>query len=341
MRRGFTIYIGCVGALALAAIAWPGLVLVGLFMGVIPGLLIALSPSLFVYSLSWWGMRTLLLKLRAWVPISSIGAPSQVVHILSVAIVVACAVAIPQLSDTRANRAAQVLQAGDRAPAEAVRLPPVVVLILEGNYDWSARKPFCETLCLRLLFNSAVDRVIAVDPVHDNATSAFWIERHDHCPAAVRFGFGVQWNDIPFVRGDTWEDRIRARTARGECLVAGEGRPEEAAMTISYRTVEKGVSAFERPWALELGPPAVHRLEISEASGETVYRRTEVVTERLASPLRIETAAGLLTTVTYAGWARAKSTSAPIGVHGRDVLPQLLGGALRKPDVDISPGRSQ
>src|SRR5689334_17865208 len=267
MSRGFAIYIGSVGAAALAVVAWPGIVLVGLFLGIIPGLVLAVAPSLFLYSLLAWGTRTLLLRIPALAGSPNAGAARLIVPVLTGAIVVAPAVLIPHQINMRSDQSVQALQAGDHGAAEPVRLPPVVALVLEGNYDWSRRKPFCETLCLRLLFNSAVARVIAVDPSQRNAMSAFWIERRDRGAEVVNFACGVRWTDVPFVRGDTWEDRVRARIAGGECLVEGDGRPEEAAMTISYRSVEKGVSALKHPWALQLDPPAAHRLEISEAGG--------------------------------------------------------------------------
>jgi hypothetical protein len=185
------------------------------------------------------------------------------------------------------------------------------------------------------LFNSAVQRVIAVDPTHGNATSAFWIERHESCPEHPNLDFHVRWmTDFPLVRGDTPEDRVRARIAGGECLLEGDGRLKEAATIISYRTVQKGVSIFDHPWALQSGPPAVNRLEIiSDANGGTIYRRTEVTTVVLTTPLRIVAAAGLFTTVTYVGWAHFDRTLAEIGPHGRDVLPHILGAAVRKPEI--------
>jgi len=171
-----------------------------------------------------------------------------VVPAVSGAIVATPAVLVPYLINVRAEDAAQSLRAGDREPENLVALPPVVALVIEGNYNWSKQKPFCETLCLRLLFNSMVARVIAVDPARGSATSAFWIERRESCPERANFNFGVRWKtDFPFVRGDTPEDRVRARIAGGECLLEGDGRPEEAAMTISYRTVQEGINILARP----------------------------------------------------------------------------------------------
>jgi hypothetical protein len=55
----------------------------------------------------------------------------------------------------------------------------------------------------------------------------------------------------------------------------------------------------------------------------------------LTTPLLIGAAAGLLTTATYAGWARYSKSLGQIGPHGRDALPNLLGDAARK--LETSP----
>jgi hypothetical protein len=41
MNRRFTIDLSLVGVAALAAIAWPGFVLIGLFLGIVPGIFAA------------------------------------------------------------------------------------------------------------------------------------------------------------------------------------------------------------------------------------------------------------------------------------------------------------
>ena len=234
----------------------------------------------------------------------------------------------------QAEDAAQRLRANDFEPDKPIVLPDTTVaLVIDGNYNWLKRKPSCETLCVRLLFNSTVGRVIAVDPAYGNSITAFWIERRETCPDRPNLNFDVRWTtDFPLVRGDLFEDRVRTRIARGECLMEGDGRLDEAAATISYRHVQKGTPLFERPWSLLPGPPVVNRLEISGAGGAMIYRRTEVTLIDLATPLQIETAAGFLTIVTYAGWGRYNRTLGQIGPHGRDVLPNILGDAVRKPE---------
>lgn len=336
MSRTFAIYISLLGAATLIVIAWPPAALFGLFLGVVPGIVLWIAPSLFVYSLAWWCTRAIVRQ----IPIARLAPANSyrfIIPVFSGAIVALPAVLIPYLLNMQAEEAALRLQVSDQELDKPIVLPNTVALVIDGNYNRSKKRPFCETLCVRLLFNSTVARVIVVDPAHGNSTTAFWIERRETCPGRPNLNFAVVWTtDFPLVRGDTFRDRVRSRIAGGECLMEGDGRLEEAAATISYRHVERGTTVFQRPWSLRPGPPVVNRLEILDARGATIYRRTEVTIIKLTTPLQIGTAAGLLTTATYAGWARYNKSVGQIGPHGRDVLPHILGSAARMPEKNPS-----
>jgi hypothetical protein len=338
MSHRFTAYLGCTGILALVTIAFPGIVIVGLFAGVVPGILLEAVPSLFFYSLPWWGTRALLMKagaLAGLAPASDVGrqALRAAAGVLAILLLAVPAILVPRTFNAPVEDTTTTLRAEDRETAGPLALSPVTAVLLRENYDWVKKKLYCETLCQRLLYNRAVSRIIVADGPNPRAVGAFWIERRDRCPEPAILDYDVRWLvDFPLQRGKTPEDRVRARIAAGECLLQGIGSLEEAGATISFRNVKEGVSIFSHPWTLQLDTAAANRLEIIDANGRVLYRRTEVTIEPLTIPLLIETRAGLLTTVTYAGWARSKMTYAPIGPHGRDVLPELLGAAARPPD---------
>ena len=111
------------------------------------------------------------------------------------------------------------------------------------------------------------------------------------------------------------------------------GRIEEAGATIAYRTVKGGSNTFNAPWSLTLDTVTAHRLEVVETGGRVLFRHTEVEAAPLRMPLQIGVGAGLLTTVTYVGWARGRIGHATLGPNARDVLPAVLGDAGRTPDV--------
>ena len=166
------------------------------------------------------------------------------------------------------------------------------------------------------------------------APTAYWIERRDTCPAPALARRQIRWPvDFPLTRGADPRSRVLARIAAGECLMHDKAKVEDAGMTISYSEVSEGGNPFASPWSLTLDTVKATRLDVVEAGGRLVYRRTEVTVQPLSAPLSIETRSGLMTTVTYAGWARRKATYAPIGPNGRDVLPALLKDAARPVDL--------
>jgi hypothetical protein len=248
-------------------------------------------------------------------------------------ILIAPAVMVPRTLNAPIERAAAELRADDRDTAGPLALPPVIGIITRGTYEWVGETPQCTTLCQRLLYNGAVSRIIAGDTIPPTIVRAFWIERRtEPCPKPP-----IDSHDVVFP--DDYKSKkhhpvviVRERTAAGECIIQGPGRFDEAPLVISYLQIKKSVSPFDVPWALALDTVSATRLEITQADGRVLYRRTEVKTEPLSVPLAVGLRAGLLTTVTYAGWGRSETTYGEIGPQGRDALPAVLGAAARLPD---------
>ena len=168
--------------------------------------------------------------------------------------------------------------------------------------------------------------------------ASYRIEPRDLCPKVDLPRTLIVWLGELRASGGTRrmtvEDRVKVRIAGGECLVRDTGRMEDAGTIISVRNVKPGLSVFRGPWNLWLDTVNARRLEIAEADGRVLYRRTQITAALLAEPLRSTAGGGLFTTVTYAGWARREVNTQPLGPDGRDILPDLLGKeASRPPDV--------
>jgi hypothetical protein len=335
MSSRFTVYLGCTGIVALLVIAFPGIVLAGLFAGAVPGILLAITPSLFCYSLAWWCARALVLRVatpRCIASTSDAGrrALRTAAGGIAVVIVAVPALLVPHAINSSLAESVAALRADDREVEGPVTLPPVTAIVLSDSYDRLKKKLFCETLCQRLLYSGSVSRIVVADGLPARAVGAFWIERRDRCPEPALPRSEVRWVvDFPLKRGEAPEQQVRDRVARGECLIQGTGTLEEAGATIAFRKISKPHSIFAAPWRLWLDTVAASRLDFVDREGRTLYRRTEVKTKPLVVPLLVETRAGLLTSVTYAGWARSENTYAQIGPHGRDVLPNLVGPAAK------------
>jgi hypothetical protein len=334
--------LGCTGVAAVIVLLYPAAALIGFWMGILPGIFLGIAPSLFVYLVAWRGLRWIALKIEAFAGFDPEARPARwAANLVAIVVVALVAIAIPLAINAPLKQQIAQLQATDAQPPGNIKLPAVVVVELPKFYEGTPSKaPYCEAICLRLLYNGAVSRVIAAEILADGKiepASSFRIERRDQCPKPDFPRSRIVWpGEWRVERGNKpigIEDRVRARISAGECLVREEGRVEDADAVISFREIKRGFERFRGPWKLHLDTVGARRLEIIGANGSVLYRRTEVSAEPLVVPLTTSTEAGLLTTVTYSGCARRKLEISPLGPHGRDILPGLLGEASRPPDL--------
>jgi hypothetical protein len=340
VNRRFQMFLGIAAAIGAVAIVAPHLVMLGFFAGILPGVILSAAPSVFLYALAWYLVRTSILIAGNVIGLD----PAQWVFrvaagLVAAPIVIVAAVAIPRVINAPVDHMVREFRATDRETAAPIAFPQTVAILLPPSID---KQPPCDTLCQRLLYNGAVGKVVATDTGSASRPPvAYWIERRDNCPEPVLARLDVVW-PVDFSRrrerGLIEPPRarthgIRARIAAGECLIDGPGRLEEAGATISFRQIKKGASPLAYAWSLTLDTVSANRLEIVKVDGEVLYRRTEVKAEPLVVPLLVEMRAGLLTSVTYAGWGRVKKVHSQLGPHGRDVLPALLGAAAHAPDA--------
>lgn len=340
MSRRFRVFLIFVGISAALAVAIPQLAFFGFMLGIIPGIFLSLAPALFVYSIAWWCARALLFAaaLRFGFDRERKFA-SSAFGILAAAVIALPAVLLPMNINAATEKKSAELRADDQENPGPIALPPIVaVLLASGTSESASRKSFldCETLCQRLLYNKAASRVIIAEtprPFDANAAprpaAEYRVEKQEQCPKPALSHREIRW---PVDRKAHTSSRVRARIAAGECLIREAGNIETARLTITYRELKHGPGYLNHPWALWLDTVQATRLEIVDADGKLLYRRTEVKTDPLITPLITSIAAGLLTTVTYAGLARSHTEDSPIGPNGRDVLPALLGAAARPPE---------
>jgi hypothetical protein len=301
-----------------------------------------LGASLFIYLVAWWGLQWLAVKLGEVVGLDSGIWYRWTANLVPAGIILVLAFAIPLVINAPHERKITQLQATDVQSSGIIKLPAVVAIDLpkaSHTRGWGVG-PFCEALCLRLLYNGVVSRVVAVARWPDGKVelASYGIERRDLCPKVDLPRTLIVWLGEHRASGGTRrmrvEDRVQARIAAGECLVRDAGRIEDAGTIISVRNVKPGLDVFRGPWNLWLDTVNAQRLEIAETDDRVLYRRTEINAALLAEPLRSTAGGGFFTTVTYAGWARRQVVTQPLGPDGRDILPGLLGEeASRPPDL--------
>jgi hypothetical protein len=333
-ERGFLGCLGCTGVAAIVVLLFPIAAFAGFMMGILPGLLLAIAPSLFVYMVAWRGLTWLFARAVKTAGIDPTAPWSgRAIGLAAMLPIAAFAIILPFVVNADVEQQAFALQATDDISTGPIDWPEIVAIDLPSRYTSFDDAPSCEAICLRMLYNAAVSRVLAVAydwRARKQVVASYRIERRPKCPdLKLEDGLVVWSGEGP---GGVIA-RVRARIAAGDCLIRDDGALGEAQATISLRQVRTADSSFQHPWKLKLDTLAALRLNIATADGRVLYRRTEIRAEPLAMPLRTTAGGGLFTTVTYVGWSRTNLSRSPLGPDGRDVLPALLGDAARPPDL--------
>jgi hypothetical protein len=335
-ERGFLGCLGCTGVAAIVVLLFPIAAFVGFMAGVLPGLFLAVAPSLFVYMIGWRGLRWLCGRVGAAAGFGATGLRSgRVIDFVAVIPIVAFVIILPMAINSDIEQEASALQLTDKISTGSIDLPDIVAIDLPSRYTRFGDVASCEAICLRLLYNGAVSRVLAVaydGLARKQVVASYRIERRPQCPdPKLENGF-VVWSGE---RGRGVTAPVRARIAAGDCLIREDGALSEARATISFRQIKSAQSSFQHPWTLKLDTLAALRLEIVTADGRVLYRQTEIRADPLSVPLRTTASGGRSTTSTYVEWSRTRLNRSPLGPDGRDVLPTLLGDAARLPDLPV------
>jgi len=199
------------GMITAAVFAMPDLVAIGLFLLILPGVLLGITPTVFLYlmafSLPWFLLSQRSIVIGAlgglaaiawvgfWLPILN-GRTSQ------------------WLSDAQAKEAATSTRI---AAARVVALQSVSGSAQDG----------CSDLCQTLLYNGSVERVVLLPGKNNGANGqsiSFRVEQKSSCrdadPKLQSRGWGNTWLK------DSGQSKIaqtvRLRIADGECLVKEE-----------------------------------------------------------------------------------------------------------------------
>lgn len=251
-----------VTALALVALAIPGLVTLGFFLLILPGLILAISPAISLYG---W------LFAAPYAALRSVGLAGWRAALVALLVPLAFGFGRPAPSnaETRANLA--MASAGDIRPVRPLTIAGTVALVRDGRTGgWHKGDNGCDDLCLRLLYNGNAKIVYLGQ--RNRPGLAFTIERRPVCPPFVLSQDVLKWHRWPSrasgKKGMGWppppglKEVVEARIAGGECLVrlSGTIRIDWAIERVALARNHK-----IEPWSMAAG----------EAHGEriTVYRR--------------------------------------------------------------------
>lgn len=326
----FAVGVAALGLVAGVVCAVPAVAMFGLLLFVVPGILLGLAPTMFLYVVAWWALHV---AAKAALGGCGLDPRSRLARwtagIASGAAVVCLGVWIPDAASRRVEPIRAALTAPDFDLKDAVRVPRVVAVETLQHTDGR-----CGTICQRLLLNGAADKVIVPGRLRgDGEARAYFLQRGSGCSKTLLSSTDVAF---PADRLDethrSGEFRAWARIDAGECFAFEPAAMADAGLTIRLRRVLR-YGRLQHPWTAPHNAIEAERLELLDGDGRALFRRTEVRAHELFSPLMINVASSPLSSVSLVGWARDLVTTAELDMEGRKVLPSLLGDALRLPDM--------
>lgn len=288
----------------------PAIVFVGIFLAVIPAVVLACTPNLFLITTAFL-VHALLgcadRRKEAWILI---------------AVCVFALAGVARYFNEPASRAVTALSHGDHdsldKPAGTLNLG--IQTVVRHNVHPARllpdaplprprptkrdHSPYCEGLCLHLLFNGQVKSIVvssvdayALDPVPDDRANAtrFRVERRDKCPPTseqVRLSEHRTHRDdalFPLLAGGDAQSDMYAlnRIAGGECLIS-----ERASLSDADVIIQEEVFEFAGPETIGHGWPLAESLcfpEVQSARRISVYKTRAGIPEERFRRTQIET----------------------------------------------------
>ena len=355
MTRFVNLYLLVTGITAAIVLAMPWLVILGLFALILPGLILGLAPTAFLWGLGfaipWYALRPVLGDYVAIAP----------------AVLIAAAVfwLVPQASVLQSKSQLARSVRPEVIPREAIRLAGHVLVdtvsvavakpdpLPSYDADEIARRPFvCNALCAALLATPGVESVTVTSHGRDDDrpgpfdghARTFRVVPKAECPGpSIRPTEPDALGLAPRPRGRNvmrdglmrplqaeWDVRLSTR----DCIVAEAPRAHHDVIIRihSYRAF-----ASDKPgrtdWSLDPLAVSVERIDVTNGAGHMLLSKTLARTDALSQPLFI-TAQGGLENFRFQ-WARKSLTN---GKRYEELKPnQLLADhtSLRT-EVDVA-----
>jgi hypothetical protein len=270
------------GGLTAVVFLQPSLVTVGFFFLILPGIILALAPTVFFYllifSIAWFAL------IRQPAPL---GAGAGVVAVAAVALL------LPEAMNQAAGR--ELENPGRRDIHEPGALARAWRTVALQPMGFSTRAA-CNDVCRLLLYNGEAERVIVLPPSGPpparrrppapHPPVLFRIERAGSCLAEKelhRLDYGDRW--LARSRPDDINKAVRWRAATGECLVM---EPASGAVPdLTVRLIRQGVPASATRLRLSPAEVAATGIELI-VGGRVVLRRLALRTAFFKRPLHLE-----------------------------------------------------
>ena len=303
MRDYLILYLTVTGIGAAIVLAMPWLVIMGLFALILPGLILGLLPTAFMYGA---------LFALFWFPLHGLVGDGPAAAIAAVA-TFAILYAIPIKGNRVTSERYRTQLAGDTLPAGRIELRGHVLIESWSRYNREHSPPLdpvrpgepqsdayyaesrrCDDVCAALLFMDGVESVTVYDgsvpldgaPPPSGAVTFVRVPRAEGVAGIAPKSGGGRFGQVSQGR---FHDALKLRLATTDSI---QGLPPRSAFDLRLVASEDTCPLPEHPrqrdpWMQRLGPRSVHssRLEIFDAAGTLLLRKTAVSARRIAQPM--------------------------------------------------------
>lgn len=271
------------GVLSFVALAIPGLVIFGLFLGIVPGIILLIAPTLFIYLTQASVVAPLVRGLRI-----------KFAPLVSLILVVGFGCAQSFWIDWdvwEKYREAKYSEVPLRAVGGTFK--SIAVLgddgATPGNGDVS--EMLCGSICQRLLYNGGAQEVMVAEPLTQGRTlneaaqtAVFYIKKGRSCEEIGVTGHENSTNTLTL-------NGVSARMASGECLVKDYGEISEADAVLSIASETSGKPKYQDFWNINRKRLKFLKIELlirnSEGKLQPASRFISLKAEPLFAPLTV------------------------------------------------------
>jgi hypothetical protein len=307
MRINLANYLVVTGTLTLLVLTMPWLVVLGTFLLIIPGLILAMMPTAFM-----WGV---IFAAGSWI-VRSATTHEGVVFVGALALTALTVWAIPQPSFLQAKAALSQYRLQEVVPDKPVKLQGDILIAAKfARWDNANREKYgfrpwsCDNRCLALLFEAGVtsvtmDKLELVDfetlksgrHVPGKGARTYRLVPRSQCGGYAlkpdldgRVGqFGKTMEDNKAIAAE-WI----ARLATDVCLVSEPAISKYDMIMRMGSWRSSGTYKTRGSWSFPSGEASAEFSDIHDGQGQTLFRMYNLVTSALAVPFHISANGGL------------------------------------------------
>lgn len=270
MKIGKTLLLIILGILAVVAIVFPPAIILGLFLGIAPGIILTIAPSAFTY-------YALTLVLGIVLKFCKTPFPTTVSLVLLIAL--GCLASFT-LNIPIYNKVKEY-ESKDVALEDQFKIPDTIAIY---SKQYRRHKDACNALCQGLLYNKVAHKVLVitdpsvVDSISNQQVTSYEIQLGKNCTNG--YIISKRWGKIA-------RANVESRLAAGECLVKTQTKILEADVIFFNDNISVN-EGYQKYKSLNRRVVFIDYIALLKNMGgqfDTIYRYSEILAQPFAYPL--------------------------------------------------------